>query len=292
MIDSAINLLGKGKLIGSHESGSDAWHEQRIGAVGGSQVGAILGVNPWESSYTAWAKACGLIDAHVVPSMAMKLGSAFEAPIRDIFAAENPGLKVYETGTWASLQHDWAHANPDGVIEHPDGSLEILEIKFSRLPFFDGLPLHYKYQVLWYMWVTGIRQGRVVAVAGGDLTEYPIIWDEFEVESMLGSVRRWIEHVEQGLPPEWDGSKSTYETVRALSPEISDESVELGDLWEHLILAQDRFVAAETELNKCKSATIDQMLGAKNGTYKGHTVLTLTSRNGGAPFIQFKKGVK
>jgi putative phage-type endonuclease len=292
MIDNAITLLGKANLIGSHVSGSDAWHEQRKNAVGGSQVGAILGVNPWESAYTAWAKSSDLISSHIEPSMAMKLGTAFEAPICDIFAAENLELRVYETGTWASIIHDWAHANPDGIIEHPDGTLEILEIKFSRLPFFDGLPLHYKYQVLWYMWVTGIRKGRVVAVAGGDLVEFDVEWNDFEVESMVSSVRRWIEHVDAGIPPQWDGSKSTYETVRSMSPGISDSSVELGQLWELLAVAQDRFVEAEAELNKCKSATIAEMQGAKNGTYEGQTVLTLTSRAGGLPFIQFKKGVK
>jgi len=291
MIDNAITNLKSARLLGTFESGSTEWHDLRRGAVGGSQVGAILGVNPWESPYTAWAKACGLISDDFEPSMPMKLGSAFEAPIRQIFAAENPHLRVYETGTWASLGAEWQHANPDGIIEHGDGELEVLEIKFSRLPWFNGVPLHYKYQVLWYMHVTGIRLGRIVAVAGGELQEFAIAWDQFEVESMVQAVTAWRIAVVTETAPDWDGSKSTYETVRAISPEITElQSFELGQLWELLSVAQDAYDLAERELNKCKSAVIAEAQGAKYGLYEGTQVLSLNTRNGGLPYITYKKG--
>ena len=291
MLDTAITNLGSGILLGTYVSGSDAWHNLRAGAVGGSQVGAILGVNPWESAYTAWAKACNLLTSDFEQSMPMKLGSAFEAPIREIFAAENPFLKVYETGTWAKVGAEWQHANPDGIIEHGDGELEILEIKFSRNPWYSGVPLHYKYQVLWYMHITGIRLGRIVTVAGGDFQEFEVVWDQFEVDSMLATVEAWKRCVDEVSAPDWDGSKSTYETVRAISPEITElESFELGQLWELLAVAQDAYEVAEKELNKCKSAVISEAQGAKYGLYEGVQVLSLNSRNGGLPYITYKKG--
>ena len=39
------------KLLGVFESGTSEWHEARADGIGGSEVGTILGLNPWESPY-------------------------------------------------------------------------------------------------------------------------------------------------------------------------------------------------------------------------------------------------
>lgn len=287
-INEAVTNLKVAKQIGDHPSGSPEWLQMRRGGIGGSQIGAILGVNKWESAYTAWAKAAGLIDDTLEPSLAMRAGTYLEPFIRDEFVAANPGVKVETTGTWAMSDAPHFRANPDGFIEYPNGELAILEIKYSRLPFYDGLPLSYQMQVLWYCFVTGVRRGVVAAFAGGDYKEFVVEYDEFLVSSMVAKVSAWWKCVCDKTEPAWDGSKSTYETVRAITT-VGESDVELGQLWLTLFEAQTAFDKAEEDLNHAKSATIAQMSGSKTGLFQGVPVLTLSERKNG-PIIVYKKG--
>ena len=91
-------------------------------------------------------------------------------------------------------------------------------------------------------------------------------------------------------PPEWDGSQSTYETVRYLSDQLHDDEVELGELYPSLIRAKDELQEVEERLTLLKSKVLFLMDGAKTGTHNGDKVISLQVRGTGAPFIVFKRG--
>lgn len=284
-----VTELPSAKLIGEFESGSEAWHELRSQGVGGSQVGAILGVNPWESAFSLWARQLGLIEPKE-SSLAMRLGNLFEPVIKEAWLSENPEYEIYETGTWQSTKPgwEWCHANPDGILSR-DGELEILEVKMSRYPW-DEVPPHYKAQVLWYMWILGIRKAKLVALFGGnDIQTFEIEWDEFAAQANAEMVARWWDCVESGEQPDWDGSTATYEVVRQIHPDITDESVDLGQLGVELSLAQREFDKVESHLRELKSRTLDFMGSAKTGVVDEVIVATRSARNGGLPFLTVKK---
>lgn len=287
--DWDITDLPDAVLLGSFVSGSDEWHELRSQGVGGSQVGTVLGLNPWESAFTLWAKTCGLIEDRE-SSLVMRAGSFFERPIKEFWLQENPGYEILETGTWRSKSHPFAHANPDGILKSPDGSLAILEIKTSRYPW-NEIPPHYKAQVLWYMAVLGIKNGKLVAwVSGSEFHEFDIEWNEFEANVMFTAVKRWWDCVQSGEQPEWDGSTSTYETVKLLHPDIDpDGVVELGELGVALVNAQSDVDAATALVTELKSRTLDAMGDAKSGVVDDRVVAVRSSRNGGTPFLTIKK---
>lgn len=255
-------------FLGNFEAGSDQWLALRAepGVVTGTLAGTIAGLNPWESAFTAWAKATGKIPNEVRKSRPMRLGQLLEAPIVQLWSEENPAYKIdTELGTWAHPQFEWARANPDGFLTYPDGTAGILEIKTARVPF-EEVPPHYKTQVLWYMWVFGIQKGKLVALfSGNDLQTFDIEWDEFEFQSILSAVKRWRECVQADSKPDWDGSASTYETVKALNTGADDSAVELGDLGIHLSNAQSDLDKATENLTKLKSITLDNLGSAKYG---------------------------
>jgi predicted phage-related endonuclease len=58
-----IRELGDAVFLGNYESGSEEWHKLRNddAAIGGSDIGAIAGLSPWESAITKWAKKTGKI---------------------------------------------------------------------------------------------------------------------------------------------------------------------------------------------------------------------------------------
>jgi len=290
-IDHQIASLGKANLLGYFEHASAEWHEARKG-VAGSLISSIMGHNPWRSAYTAYHEVLGLLDRESDgPSMAMKLGTVFEQPIKDLWISENKEwfIAAHNTGTWASVKHPDFKANPDAIIEWADGSLGLLEIKFSRNPM-NELPIHYYDQVMWYMHVLGLDRGILVACANGELVEHEVMYDAEYAQQLEDAALRWLDHIAKGVVPDWDGSTSTYETVRELSEGIFDGDIELGELYEELIAAKENYDVANDKFTLAKSKTLALMNGTRVGLYQGGKVLSLQSRGTGGPFIVFKKG--
>lgn len=276
-------------LIGEFENGSPEWHELRSQGVGGSDVGAILGLNPWESPYSLWARKSGLLPDKD-SSLAMRAGNFFEKSIKEFWLSENPGWDLVEVGTFASKDHPWCHANPDGLLVDPNGEVVLLEIKTSRYPM-PELPKHYEAQVMWYLHVLGLKRGKLVAwVSGSEFQEFDIVYDSFDAEAMFARVKHWWGLFESGEAPDWDGATATYEAVRWVNPEIDkDGVVDLGELGVALVNAQSDVDAASSLLNELKSRTMDFMGSAKTAVVDDRVVAVRSARNGGAPFLTVKK---
>ena len=285
-ITEKIESLGFAKYLGTFEPNSKDWHEARQG-IGGSDISAVMDMNPWKSAYQLWAEKSGLIPDDLEPSMPMKLGTAFEPAIRQLFAEENKEwLTVHETGTWQSIENPVMKANPDGIIEWANGKLGVLEIKFTR-QYWDDLPEYYNMQVQYYLAVLGLDTGVVVAVSGGDYREFEVKKDNTLIEAMKTRLRGFCDLLEANTPPDYDGSNSTYETVRTLSEGLQEGEIELGSLWSNLQASKSEFEFWERHFKAQKSAVLAFMNGTKYGLFQGEKVIALQSR-AGKPFITFK----
>ena len=285
-LPSKINELGDAKLLGNFENGSPEWHQLRNepGAVGGSDIAAISGLSKWESAITKWAKKTGQIPDEVKPNMSMKLGTKLETPILELFADEHPELEIYTTGTWANKANEWARANPDGLYKTATGDFGIVEVKFSR-DFWNAPPQAYRAQILWYLKVFGLKQAKLVALAGSSYQEYDIEWDEFEAETLWSSAERFRNYCITNTMPDWDGSNSTFETVRQLNPNVQDGEVDLDELGLRYFEALDQYDKAEKHLNEVKSRVLAGMEGKKRGLIYGEHAISLRSRAGGLPYL-------
>ncbi|MNQ24563.1 YqaJ-like viral recombinase domain protein [compost metagenome] len=107
------------------EQRSEAWFQQRIGRVTGSRVGAILGVNPWQSRDDILRAM--VREYHSAPS-------EFEGNIATEWGVNNEDGAIWEFELETGLSHekcgffpfeDWLGASPDGLI----GEDAILEVK-------------------------------------------------------------------------------------------------------------------------------------------------------------------
>ena len=116
--------------------------------------------------------------------------------------------------------------------------------------------------------------------------------DQFEEQVQIDAGVRFWNHVLDGTQPDWDGAESTYEAVRAMHPEITDEEVEIDGL-HHLANLQSRFDEAEAELRKAKSQVMNAMGKAKHAYMEidGEKVRVATreARMQGRPFLKVKK---
>lgn len=273
-------------LLGNFDNHSPEWHEARKGKVGGSSVATILGLNPWRSALTEYYIARGEYEPDNSVNISMRLGTKLEAPILEIFDEDHPELDVYTTGTYGN---DVYTINPDGLYQKADGTWGLIEIKYSR-DYMREVPLHYKAQTNLYMGLLGITEGYLVALAGSTYTEIPIVFDQFDFDTMLYKVRQFLMAVEQGKQPEFDGSESTLETMRNLNSTIDGNSVELGDLGVHLVNAHTDLKQAEAHYRELQSRTLDALGSAKFGTVDEVVVCSRQQRGNYAPSLAIKKG--
>ena len=288
-----LKELGDAVLLGNFENGSDEWHRLRNepGVVGGSDIGAIASLSPFESPITKWAKKTNQIPDSFEPNMSMRLGTKLEAPILEIFAEEHPELEIYTTGTWAHKEFDWQRANPDALYKKADGTWGIIEVKFSR-DYWTEVPQHYRAQVLWYMNVFGIQEATLVALAGSSYQEFPVEWDSFEASSLIAAAYRFRESVLSVKMPDWDGSNSTFETIRAMNPKIEDGEEHLDELGLHYFEALDEYEQADKKLTELKSRVLAAMGGKKRGIVYGEHAISLRARGMGNPYLHNERNKK
>lgn len=285
--------INQAELIGVFQHGSEQWLRARSQGIGGSEIGAILGLSPFSSCYRIWALKTGRIKEEPIDNWAVRLGLAFEEPILRLWQEQHPEWEVLITGTYRHSKYPWAIANPDALARHKEtGELMILEVKTSR-NYWDDVPPHYVSQVQWYLWIMGISRARIIAVAGWDWRDIEIMANQFEQEAARVAAARLMDAIETDTEPTWDGSDITYQTVRELNPQIEDTEAELGELGVGLVASHIRYADALAEFNKYKSATLSAMGKSKFGivTLDGHpkrTVAVRKARGSGVPWLEVR----
>lgn len=99
------------------------WLEERRRSIGGSEVGAILGLNPYAGPFSVWANKTGKVpDAE--PSEAMRQGTDLEDYVARRFS-ERTGLRVERVNyLLRNSEYPHLHANIDRRIVGERAGLE------------------------------------------------------------------------------------------------------------------------------------------------------------------------
>lgn len=143
----------------------DAWLEARRRGIGGSDAGAVIGVNKYRSNVDAWKEKAGLIvPEDVGDKPAVKFGKEAEQHIRALFALEHPEFSVnyHEFYMYLNDKYPFLYATLDGELTDDSGRHGILEIKTATIQnatgwseWVDGIPQSYYAQVLHQLAATG-----------------------------------------------------------------------------------------------------------------------------------------
>lgn len=277
-------------LAGVFESGTSEWHEARADSIGGSEIGTIMGLNPYESAYALMAKKLDLIENPPLNNWSVRFGQRFEQPILDLFKEEHPEFEVYTTGTYSHPKYPFMHANPDALAK-VNGEWVIVEVKTSKNYWYE-IPPQYIAQVRHYMAVMDVSKAVIVGVVNMSWVEHWIDRDGFEEQIIIERASEFYEMMKNGELPNWDGAESTYEAVRKMHPQITDEEVEIEGAID-LVLLQDKVDKAQAELNKVKSQVLSAMGTAKYAyvEYEGEKfrVASRQARGMSAPYLVINK---
>jgi putative phage-type endonuclease len=240
----------------------EAWLEGRKGHVGGSDVAALFGVNPYKSAYELWAEKSGLIDASVLETEAMFWGKALEPFIasryREVTGRETTllGLRIYRP---AACEH--LGTTPDAEVVDPErdepGVLSIKNVtQYKANDWEDEPPVYYQIQLQAELAATGASWGSFGVLIGGNKFHWLDVKrnDRF-IELLFERVRDFKRRVDEQDAPPVDGSERTYDALKKLYAGANGETVSLGESMLE--------IAAEFEAMKKNVASITKQIAER-----------------------------
>lgn len=197
------------------------WLNARRTGIGGSDIGAILGLSPYRSPLDVYLDKRGEI-ADTAENEAMYWGTVLEDVVAREYARRT-GNKVQRINQMLRHpEHAFAIGNIDRAVVNPaisgtvrvrDGRIttdRILECKTANArmadqwgePGSDYVPDTYLLQVQWYMAVTSTRFADLAVLIGGsDYRNYTIARDDGLIDDMLAEAEAFWRLVQSGTPP-------------------------------------------------------------------------------------------
>lgn len=269
----------------------------RAKSLGGSDVGALLGLSKYRSAVDVWMEKSGK-EIAVRDSLPLRFGQFAE----EFVASE------YALSTGLSLgSHDAAVIHPEYQYMHGhidrfvlDGNLPLIngdgKITASRIlecktanPFAqsewgevgsDQVPLSYLVQCVWYMMLTNIdRTDLAVLFGNADFRIYEITRD-LELEQMVleRAITFWEDHVLKDIHPP-ASSESDYKTLfgkSTLSKSI-EAPAQTYELIKKLKSLNEQVEQYEAEISQIKQSIMGRMQDAEILTFDGQTLATWKS---------------
>lgn len=168
--------------------------------VSASKVGAVLGVDPYNSAKKMWELACGMrVADDLNDNPHVQRGRQMEPALIDLLRSILP-VDWCVIGNTALFQRDEICATPDGFLLSPLNDTYILEIKCPHsLKDRTHIPVHYALQMLAQMVATGARGGFFFecSLEEGWRLFFLARDDPFISYVLLPTVRAFISHVKE-----------------------------------------------------------------------------------------------
>lgn len=217
----------------------DEWLEIRKHYVGGSDAGAVVGLNPYKSAYALWAEKCGYIQPFA-GNLTTEVGAYLEAFVADLWSRET-GKKVRRKNrVLVSDQYPFACADVDRVVI---GEKALLECKTTtsvpimrQLRNCEDFPDAYYAQCVHYLAVTGYdRIYLAVLVNNRELLTYTLERDEDEIAALMGEEEYfWNHNVMHRQPPAVDGSESTTQALTEIYDGGNTEEIRMDGVEDQI----------------------------------------------------------
>lgn len=188
----------------------EEWMRLRKTGIGGSDAGAVCGLNPYSSPMKVFQdKTSGGLEE--LDSEAVRQGHDLEDYVAQRFM-EASGLKVRRSNfMYRSIEKPFMIADVDRLVIGEDAGLECKTVSaYNADKWKDGdIPLHYVMQCYHYMSVTNKKTWYIAAVIlGREFICRKLVWDDGIIGHLIAAEENfWENYVVQGRMPPPDGSK-------------------------------------------------------------------------------------
>lgn len=251
------------------------FHTLRAKGIGGSEIGSILGLNPYETPFSVWEKKTGRVPPFEGNKFT-KAGNYLEAVVAKWFGDEtgfdiidNPDRVQYE-------QKPWCIGNPDRLYLRTDGKKCVLECKTTQKSVDpNDVPPIWIFQAVWYMGCIGLKHGAIAWLERGvDFKWIEIEFDEDIFEEITDQAGVfWHDHVLADVPP----PPIRREDILKLYGSVGGSVEADGEMLDYVsaIRENNRKIKTLEETNEqLKEAVMLRMLDAENLIHCGKPIVT------------------
>ncbi|NRT86734.1 YqaJ viral recombinase family protein [Clostridium beijerinckii] len=188
------------------------WLKERQKGIGGSDVGAIMGVNKWKSPFEVYVDKTEEIREVKESGESSYFGNTLEEVVAREFSIRS-GKKVRKDKRQLVHKiHEFMMGNIDRRIVGENSLLECTTVNAFRAKEWDGeeIPPSHILQCQHYMEVLGADTCYIAALIGGQRFVYKEIKRDEELISMIVEAEKdfWFNHVQKRIPPKLDGSEA------------------------------------------------------------------------------------
>lgn len=264
------------------------WHRQRAMGIGGSEVGALLGVDPYNTPYSLWERKTGRVD-NFEGNDFTRAGHLLEPVICQWFT-EQTGLKLHEAHHMASPTHPWRRVTPDRLV----GDKGLMDAKNSRFEIApnevrEGKKMAWYFQVIWGIGIWNEvypekprDTGYIVWLGAGYQFQYLGFDYEKEVYDMMCDVvdSFWNNHVLTDTPPPPMTRDDILRAVGKVVPAAKVADEEHAEFFRNLVHAKGEVKKWQSVVDEMQEALQMYMLehdtlivdGLPAATWKEQTV--------------------
>ena len=275
--------------------------------IGGSDIGAILGLSRFRTPLEVWMEKTGK-EFKKQDSLPLRFGSFAEGFVASEYSRATGFELLHDESTYIHPQHSYMSAHIDRFVlsnglsdalgnkladdlgnqlsnNSPLPPSRILECKTAN-PFSSGdwgevgsdqVPMSYLCQCIWYMAITGIdRTDLAVLFGNSDFRIYEIARDKELEELVLAKASTfWNDYVLKDIPPpasnEADCQALFSKGDATKKVQATEETLELT---KRLHALNGEIAVREEELSTIKQNIMSQMGEAEQLTYQGRTLAT------------------
>ena len=262
--------------VSTKDMSHEEWLERRTKTIGGSDAGALLGLNEYKSAYSLWAEKTGKITPEDISDKeAVRTGHDLEEYVAKRWM-EATGKKVRRDNAFIyNSDYPFAHANVDFAVVGENAGLECKTtasweiLKQCR----EG-----KYPDVWYaqcvhyiMTRNADRWYLGVLVLGKGFFEFTIERNEAEISALAAAERGFWTNVESNTPPPLDGTESTNSALKTiLGDSIPGAAVDLAGVGSHIDAynaLKERLINLEVEIAEHQAIIMQYMGTAEKGAF-------------------------
>lgn len=227
------------------------WLEERQTYLGGSDIGAVVGVNSYRTPLDIYlSKVGGLPQTEL--SEAAAWGSRLEEVIAEVYAEKTGKLVSKEQNFIRHKDYTFLAANIDRWVGEREYILEcktagfMMSKEWGGAEYTEEIPPVYYAQVAWYAAICNVcRVDIAVLIGGQDFRIYTYNKDpKFEANLIQAGINFWRNHVEKKIPP----SAVNVDDLKVLFPEGKDKAIFASNEINQIIQELKELRAQEKEL--------------------------------------------
>lgn len=258
------------KLISTKNLSHEEWLRYRKQGIGGSDVGAICGLNPYISPMSVFfEKTSSEIEDY--DNESMRQGRDLEEYVARRFTEET-GFKVRRSNAmYQSEEYPFMLANVDRLISGENMGLECKTASAYNADKWTGasVPAHYELQCHHYMMVTGAKAWYLAVVILGKEFKYKRIDRDEELIQNLITIERefWENHVLNKIMPDPDGSAISDKVISRYFPSAFKKTIPLPSHLNKQLKRREDIILLAKKLTQ-EQNQIEQQIKLYMGEYE------------------------